>query len=512
MSIGLGNVLFNQKRTTGGGGVGTLQTVTDAGNTTTNNMLLNGAAAGSVGLKYQSSGVDKWQLLQYYNAGVPYFGLYDADKGYNVMSALTSARVGFFRDDPGYSVDVSGNFRVTSDAFFATTSGGVVVGAAAINAAALLQADSTTKGFLPPRMTTTQRNAIAAPPAGLLVYNATTNSLDVYNGTSWGGAITGSGAATQIPVFSSTNALTGYNYFTVIDGLYPTLAIGVNGTNPVTVRMKTGVASDYCYIDSSSNLTLYGSSTYKGVAFNDQLVGGTQMARFYNSGGTILISFTGRITTTTLDTGGANTGAFNISRTFAEAATGNNQHGFVDLTAYRFGAGAFNAFYAENTVGTTNATYTQDHWAGFQTRITKDGANTIGKLYDFVALAALLNGGTATDRYGFYFYDANAAGGGTLTNQYGIYIPVITGAATKNVGIYSGSVVSIGTDAPNASALLQVDSTSKGFLMPRMTGAQAEAIGGPATGLLIYATAGTGVTITTTGWWGYDGATWVKLN
>ena len=51
---------------------------------------------------------------------------------------------------------------------------------------AKLQIDSTTQGFLPPRMTTTQRNAIAAPvPAGLMIYNTTTNKLNFYNGTAW---------------------------------------------------------------------------------------------------------------------------------------------------------------------------------------------------------------------------------------------------------------------------------------------------------------------------------------
>jgi hypothetical protein len=64
----------------------------------------------------------------------------------------------------------------------------------------------------------------------------------------------------------------------------------------------------------------------------------------------------------------------------------------------------------------------------------------------------------------------------------------------------------------NTSAILELESTVKGFLPPRMTGAQAEAIGTPAAGLMVYANNGNGVTITTTGWWGYDGATWVKLN
>jgi hypothetical protein len=50
---------------------------------------------------------------------------------------------------------------------------------------AKLQIDSTTQGFLPPRMTTTQKNAIATPAAGLIVYDTTLNVLTYYNGTTW---------------------------------------------------------------------------------------------------------------------------------------------------------------------------------------------------------------------------------------------------------------------------------------------------------------------------------------
>jgi hypothetical protein len=52
-------------------------------------------------------------------------------------------------------------------------------------ASALLEVQSTTKGFLPPRMTTTQKNAIATPASGLIVYDETTNKLACYNGTTW---------------------------------------------------------------------------------------------------------------------------------------------------------------------------------------------------------------------------------------------------------------------------------------------------------------------------------------
>jgi len=56
---------------------------------------------------------------------------------------------------------------------------------ATINTSAVLQAESTTQGFLPPRMTTTQRNAIASPAPGLVVYDNTDNKHYGYNGTTW---------------------------------------------------------------------------------------------------------------------------------------------------------------------------------------------------------------------------------------------------------------------------------------------------------------------------------------
>ncbi len=53
-------------------------------------------------------------------------------------------------------------------------------------------------------------------------------------------------------------------------------------------------------------------------------------------------------------------------------------------------------------------------------------------------------------------------------------------AQTENVGI--------GTTSPDASSILELYSTNKGFLVPRMTTAQRDAISNPATGLLIYNT------------------------
>lgn len=64
-------------------------------------------------------------------------------------------------------------------------SGSMSIGANAANANAMLDVNSTTKAFMPPRMTTTQKNAIASPTAGMIVYDSTLNSTSYYNGTSW---------------------------------------------------------------------------------------------------------------------------------------------------------------------------------------------------------------------------------------------------------------------------------------------------------------------------------------
>jgi hypothetical protein len=66
-----------------------------------------------------------------------------------------------------------------------TSGGNVGIGTSAPNAAALLDVTSTTQGILFPRMTTTQRNAISTPPDGLVLYNTSTNKLQVRAGGAW---------------------------------------------------------------------------------------------------------------------------------------------------------------------------------------------------------------------------------------------------------------------------------------------------------------------------------------
>ena len=56
------------------------------------------------------------------------------------------------------------------------------------------------------------------------------------------------------------------------------------------------------------------------------------------------------------------------------------------------------------------------------------------------------------------------------------------------LGFVGSAQTGIGTTTPDASAKLDISSTSKGMLAPRMTAAQKTAIALPATGLLVYQT------------------------
>jgi hypothetical protein len=66
-----------------------------------------------------------------------------------------------------------------------TSAGNLLLNTTTDVASSKLTIESTTQGFLPPRMTTTQKNAIASPAAGLMVYDTVLKRPCFYDGTSW---------------------------------------------------------------------------------------------------------------------------------------------------------------------------------------------------------------------------------------------------------------------------------------------------------------------------------------
>jgi hypothetical protein len=108
------------------------------------------------------------------------------------LGSLAAAIDAYVDGTPGTN-DMPGRlvFSTTADGASSPTermridsAGNVGIGTNAPNANAILDVSSTTKAFMPPRMTTTQKNAIASPTAGMVVYDTTLNKLCVYT-TAW---------------------------------------------------------------------------------------------------------------------------------------------------------------------------------------------------------------------------------------------------------------------------------------------------------------------------------------
>lgn len=105
----------------------------------------------------------------------------------------------------------------------------------------------------------------------------------------------------------------------------------------------------------------------------------------------------------------------------------------------------------------------------------------------------------------------NVSTGGKTTNlfvYYGIQVtnPITAKSVTATNGVLAASDgLSVGATAPVASAVVDLTSTTKGLLIPRMTATQRGNISSPATGLLVYQTD------SPIGFYYYNGGAWVYL-
>jgi hypothetical protein len=133
---------------------------------------------------------------------------------------------------------------------------------------------------------------------------------------------------------------------------------------------------------------------------------------------------------------------------------------------------------------------------------------TLTNLYHFTATNGTLGAGSAiTNQYGYWVSTSFT----NATNNYAFYSDLPAGTNRWNLYMngtaanYMAGQVGVGATSINASAKVQIDSTTQGFLPPRMTAAQRAAIASPATGLMVYQTDGTeGVYV-------YSGGTWKSL-
>jgi hypothetical protein len=91
----------------------------------------------------------------------------------------------FFLSGGNQRFEIRDQNQAGATRFAIVNTGSVLIGTTTDIASSKLTIESTTQGFLPPRMTTTQKNAIATPAAGLVVYDTTLGKLCVRGAAAW---------------------------------------------------------------------------------------------------------------------------------------------------------------------------------------------------------------------------------------------------------------------------------------------------------------------------------------
>jgi hypothetical protein len=338
------------------------------------------------------------------------------------------------------------------------------------NASALLQLDSTTQGLLPPRLTTAERNAIGTPATGLQIYNTDTLSLESYNGTSWvgGGSTSPAGNNTDIQ-FNNSGAFGGSDLFTFdlpsrlmtivgigasatafnltseIDVGHNTfgpdliIASGTDGT-PATNKVTTG---GNLYLTAGQATSTAGSPTNTSQGGNLYLTSGSSAGSNTQLRGGDIILTTGDGFGNSEELSGGDI----ILQTGLAQGGSNPVGGSIILRT-----GVAQNFSSGQTLTGGSITLTTGDTA------QSSSANMVGG--SITLTTADPTGGTDTGG-DVTITSFNPANGGNL---------YLTGDGTDH------GQVGIGTLTPDASASLDITSTTRGFLPPRMTSTERDGI------------------------------------
>jgi len=302
----------------------------------------------------------------------------------------------------------------------------------------------------------------ATPTSKLQVSGTFSSSLDAtINGVTFGkggGSISNNVAAGQSALLSNTtgsqNVAIGFNAMTLSTGANCNVAIGNNA-----LQSMTGIGFNANIVAIGHNVM----NTKTGlIDSNNVVIGSNAMADGGGTGGQ------NNVAIGTQSMRNNQTGIRNISIGFQTMRNPTTSSNNVALGVQ-----------ALHNVSTGGANIGLGNTAGFN--ITTGSNNVVIGATFATSIATLSN-----------------------------FMLFCDGAGTERFRVDDGGRMGIGATAINPSAKVQIDSTTQGFLPPRMTGAQVLLIASPAEGLMVYATSASGA-ITSKGWWGYNGATWIQL-
>lgn len=264
----------------------------------------------------------------------------------------------------------------------------------------------------------------------------------------------------------------------------PAHKLDVNGSIglPVTVNSSTGIlfkeGSPFLHDFKAPSSGSIGQNVFLGKnAGNFTMPGGANYLSSDNTG-------IGAAALFNLTTGYANTSVGSFALYSVQGGVQNSAVGLYGLFANISGnqnsvLGAYAS--KENTGGTGNVS------VGFEANYY----NQTGSYNTIIGYRAG-KAGDLHNKTGNVFIGSYAGSNETGSNK--LYVensssstPLIGGDFSLDQ-VYLNGAVGIGTASPAASAKLEIAGTDKGFLPPRLTTAQINAIIGPATGLMVYNT------------------------
>ncbi len=441
------------------------------------------------------------------------------------------------------------------------------IGTTTPNASAKLDVYSTNKGFLPPRVTLTSEtdaSTIASPAEGLLVYNLGSVGLQAgyyyWNGANW---------ATIATATSAGNGVTSSDLVKIYAKAYSTAsgdianASGYSFTVPVSGRYLFDFSCTA--FSSNTEFTQY-FKVRQGttdLATDAQTVTNNGVRVEYN--GKLEVNLQSGVTYNLYVTGGSRN-SNDYDRVYMKLVSGN-----LPVTGQSVDYVSVSRTGSDQTVNTGSTIIFNTNNGGNIPYNTSTGAFslTAGKTYKLISGVSISNGNSTAKEVNFYWKNAagdilgskgemlspnanvEASGNGIA---YAIYTPTInttvsvivsysststilwqnyTFASIEQIGssaiinpwVLSGNdvynttgLVGIGTSSPSASAILDLTSSSKGFLPPRVAltakSGTTSPIASPTTGLIVYntASAGAGGDAVTPGYYYFNGTIWTRMD